>query len=152
MSESGEVNLLDLPRLQTELERILAANTQRMTCITRYLRGEPMPEPVLRSLGLMEPDPDNQPQHPLETARLIQARSEESSSSCFRASTNPDNPLSIIISNKKDQPLEVKTESHNAGQNDKEKAKEVIAFLSLLITIVGHLELADFLNKVMANE
>ncbi|VDL21621.1 unnamed protein product [Hymenolepis diminuta] len=123
LSESGEVNLLDLPRLQTELERILAANTQRMACITRYLRGEPMPEPVLRSLGLMEPDPDNQPQHPLETARLIQAKSEESSS-CFRASTNPDNPLSIIISNKKDQPLEVKTEGHNAGQDDKEKAKE----------------------------
>ncbi|KAM3173025.1 hypothetical protein ACTXT7_013346 [Hymenolepis weldensis] len=114
LTESGE----------TELERILAANTQRMTCISRHLRGEPMPEPVLRSLGLMEPDPDNQPQHPLETARLIQAKSEESSSSSFRASTNPDNPLSIIISNKKDQPLEVKTESHNAGQNDKEKATE----------------------------
>nr|CDS30840.1 transcriptional adapter 3 [Hymenolepis microstoma] len=125
--ESGEVNLLDLPRLQTELERILAANTQRLICISRHLRGEPMPDPVLRSLGLMEPDPDNQPQHPLETARLKQAKSEESSSSCFRASTNPDNPLSIIISNKKDQPLDVEIESQNAGQIDKEKTSKSIA-------------------------
>ncbi|VDN98309.1 unnamed protein product [Rodentolepis nana] len=124
--DNGEVNLLDFPRLQTELERMLAANTQRLTCISRYLHGEPMPDPVLRSLGLMEPDPDNQPQHPLETAKLKQAKPEESSSSCLRASTNPDNPLSIIISNKKAQPLDLETGSQNAGLSDKEKTSKSI--------------------------
>lgn len=123
--ESGELNLLDLPRIQTELERILAATSQRMTCILRHLHGEPIPTPVLRNLGLMEPDPDNQPQHPLETARKKIASSEESSSSLV-VSTNPDKPLSLIItSNKKDQQQPSNAENLDTSLEDKGKVKGV---------------------------
>ena len=106
MAETDELNLLELPRLQTEMEHLLASATQRMTCISDYLRGLPMPVPVLRSFGLAEPDPNNRPQHPCETSSnsTRKATGTEGGNSLV-VTRNPDNPLSLIISQKKQRQL-----------------------------------------------
>ncbi|KAL5968330.1 Transcriptional adapter 3 [Taenia solium] len=129
--EKGEFNLLDLPCLQTEVERLLAATTQRMTCISHYLRGLPIPAPILRNVGLLEPDPDNRPQHPCEMASTstdVSARkpTNNDEDGSLVVTPNPDNPLSLIFSQKRQQlyqPSNVKTESREVLSDKKHKSK-----------------------------
>ncbi|KAH9283869.1 Transcriptional adapter 3 [Echinococcus granulosus] len=130
--ETGNFNLLDLPCLQTEVERLLAATTQRMACISHYLRGVSIPTPILRNLGLLEPDPDNRPQHPSEmastsadaSARKITPTNEDDS---LVVTPNPDNPLSLIFSSQRkqqlQQPSQQKGESREVLPDKKNKSK-----------------------------
>ncbi|KAL5109706.1 Transcriptional adapter 3 [Taenia crassiceps] len=131
MVEKGEFNLLDLPCLQTDVERLLAATTQRMTCISHYLRGLPIPTPILRNVGLLEPDPDNRPQHPCEMTSIsadVSARKPTTADedSSLIVTPNPDNPLSLIFSQKRQQLQQqssLKTESREVLSDKKHKSK-----------------------------
>ena len=117
MVETGEFNLLDVMRIQTEVERLLAATTQRMICISHKLRGLPIPVSIARNLGLMEPDPNNRPQHPSETASTSTAKVKspvEENTPALVVTANPEKPLSLIItSQKKHQPQSHLRELHN---------------------------------------
>ncbi|VDM19288.1 unnamed protein product [Hydatigera taeniaeformis] len=130
--ENGEFNLLDLPCLQADVERLLAATTQRMTCLSHYLRGLPIPTPILRNVGLLEPDPQNRPQHPREmTSNSADASARNTSTTAEDGSLvvtpNPDNPLSLIFSSQKrqqlHQPSQLKTESKEVSSDKKHKSK-----------------------------
>lgn len=142
--EKGEFNLLDLPCLQTDVERLLAATAQRMTCISHYLRGLPIPTPILRNVGLLEPDPDNRPQHPCEMASTstdVSGRKPTTTDDdgSLVVTPNPDNPLSLIFSQKRQQqhqPSNLKTESREVLSDKKHKSKCVSYLNNRYFTLI----------------
>uniref|UniRef100_A0A5K3EVV0 PDZ domain-containing protein n=1 Tax=Mesocestoides corti TaxID=53468 RepID=A0A5K3EVV0_MESCO len=123
----GEVNLLDLPLLQVDIERLLASATQRMTCMSCHLHGLPIPTSVLRNLGLMDPDPNNQPTHPCEmltddTETSMRKADEES----LVVTANPNKPLSLIFSSHRKQQQQMhRTCDGMESLGVKNKAKDI---------------------------
>ncbi|VDN25870.1 unnamed protein product [Dibothriocephalus latus] len=89
--ESGEFNLLDLPRLQTELEILLASATERMVCLSSELHGSPVPPSILRHLGLLKAEEESTHSGPPQVP------------SSLVVTANPNKPLSLIISSQRPQ-------------------------------------------------
>ncbi|KAL7064558.1 hypothetical protein AAHC03_05846 [Spirometra sp. Aus1] len=103
--ESGEFNLLDLSRLQAELEHLLASATERMVCLSSELTGTPLPPSILRHLGLLEAE---ELTHPCP----IQAPSS------LVVTANPNKPLSLIISSQRRQSADVQLPEARLATNE----------------------------------
>ncbi len=98
--ESNDFNLLDLTRLQSDLERTLAATTQQMVCLSAASSSNAtIPAPILRNLGLLPADPASRPTHPCEMDNVVAAStSSQSEKQQLVVTANPHKPLSLIIS------------------------------------------------------
>lgn len=135
VTDSGEFNLLDLPRLQTDIERLLASVTQCMTCISNELKGKSIPTPILRSVGLVDADPNNRPTHPSEMTHIGgEPTHAQATSNCspLSVTANPDKPLSLIISsNKKQSPESSTADAEGFPKASTSRSNEVCLPVSL---------------------
>ncbi|VDM00469.1 unnamed protein product [Schistocephalus solidus] len=103
--ESGQFNLLDLPRLQAELEHLLASATERMVCLSSELNGTALPPSILRHLGLLEAEDSNHPYPTQAPSSLV-------------VTANPNKPLSLIISSQRRQAADAQLQEAGVAANE----------------------------------
>ncbi|BHF66714.1 transcriptional adaptor 3 [Sparganum proliferum] len=103
--ESGEFNLLDLSRLQAELEHLLASATERMVCLSSELTGTPLPPSILRHLGLLKAEELTHPCPVQAPSSLV-------------VTANPNKPLSLIISSQRRQSADVQLPEARLATNE----------------------------------